>query len=81
MLSARNAIARGDPINLAYAVHTLCGMFGAMGADAARAVGERLESLAEAGEGAEITAAFAQLEREVAALRAELVGFALAAAA
>jgi len=75
MSSARDAITRRDARGLAYALHTLCGMFRNLSADAAQAAAMRLQEADLADDPGGTAARFSVLENEVRLLNARLAGF------
>jgi CheY-like chemotaxis protein/HPt (histidine-containing phosphotransfer) domain-containing protein len=74
MSSAREAIARCDAHGLAGALHTLCGMFRNLSAEAAQAAVMRLQESDLAADPGGAAARFSMLEHEVRLLNARLAG-------
>ena len=74
MSSARDAIARRDARGLACALHTLCGMFRNLSADAAQAAAMRLQESDLAADPGGAAARFSVLENEIRLLNARLAG-------
>jgi CheY-like chemotaxis protein len=72
MSGARDSIARRDPHNLACALHTLCGMFRNLSADAARDAAMALQEFDLENDPAGAAARLAVIEKEVRLLNAQL---------
>jgi HPt (histidine-containing phosphotransfer) domain-containing protein len=74
MTSALEAMKSGDASRFAYDIHTLRGMFRSLSAVAAQETAGKLEELDVVKDREKVQAAYAILEQEAQALKAELGG-------
>jgi len=79
MQEARRALTVRDGAGLGHALHTLCGMFGNLSAEAARAAAAELQSIDIALDAAAAWARFGRLEKEVRRLDQALAALKLRA--